>query len=267
VKNSAMDDRKKTYSLLISFFSALFFQIRLCNCLVTLWVIAFLILTIDSTAQKLLVSDFKINETGNVSALCTIQKHHSDREQYKLTVYASHDNYAKPLDFSLVGISPDKAQLISFDAAKLVGNYNGMLNFRFAITATQFPVELVNVKSKIRRGKNITLNWSDFHSSGLYKIELYKSNQLITVLAERVNGTSFKGMVPKTTRKGSDYSLRVTPISNSALKSDDYGIKVISKTGLMVKVIPVLVGGTAVYMLASQSKPDSGFPEAPGTPD
>lgn len=218
-------------------------------------------------SQTLQVSNLTVNEAGMVSASAYIGKHHSEREVYQLSVFGSHNNYSIPLDIKFPGLTPEKSHQVSFDGAKLIGNYEGMLNFRFAITATQFPIELVNVKSKVRRGKHITLNWSDFHASGVYKVELYKSNQLINVLGERVNGTSFKGIVPKKTAKGSDYAVRVTPVSNASLRSEDSGIKVIAKTPLMVKVIPILIGGAATYVLTSQTEPDGGFPEVPGTPD
>jgi hypothetical protein len=167
---------------------------------------------------------------------------------------------------------PGRAYQFSFDGNEQVGYFEGNLEFRFDISATTFPVEMLPSNAKtLKKGKSYTINWSDFNQSGTYDIELLKSGQVFQVLETNYSGTSYTSVIPKSTAKGSDYAIRVTPSSDRQLASEPFPVKIASKSGLIFAILPaVVVGAGGAYYFLNQD--DSGgsnsddFPSPPAGP-
>ena len=223
-------------------------------------------------AQQLTISNFNISESGMVSFSTYIEKDHSDREIYDLTVYSSVDNFTKPIPFQLKGLKTGHIASHTFDANKEIGNYEGPLQLRFDIKASTFPIKpSIAADTKLKRGKIPAISWEDYHKVAPYSVELYQNNQLLQILDERTIGNAISNPLPEDLAKGADYQIRITSNSNAAFNSDLIPVQITSKLGLGIKLLPVAVVGAAlpIVLIGGGETPpggEDGFANPPGEP-
>lgn len=215
-------------------------------------------------AQKLTVSDLTISDQGIVSFSCIVAAHHSSREVYELKVFSSIDDFEKSLPLDINKLRPEIPLSVSFDGNKVIGDFDGSIEFDFALTATFFPVEIVPLGKKFKKGKEINISWEDFNESGWYEVEIYKDNLLFQKLVGNHRGTSYVATLPKDMPKGK-YEIRVTPSNQKELVSEGYEVNLKSgKAGLIIGAGGALVGG-AVLLLKSGNK-ENELPVPPNLP-
>ena len=216
-------------------------------------------------AQEVRLDGYRIDSAGQVSFTCTVSKHHSDREQYRLAVYTNKDLFKAPLPLELPFLGAGRPERIVFDGGSMVGDYDGYLTLDVRAEAVVFPVE-VSAPVKAKRGKEIELSWSDFHGTGSYDVALYQSGGAQVPLAKGHAGNYLAAKLPKTTAKGS-YELRVTPVGNPVAASHGDGVKVVSRKGGLL-ALPALLAAGAVYLTAGGGSPgdEEDLPGPPGTP-
>lgn len=228
-------------------------------------------LTSSLYAQKLTISNFGIDDTGIVSFSAFIEKNHSDRELYDLSIFSSADNFEKPLAYQLTSLKTGQIYSYSFDANQQVGTYEGPIQLRFAISASLFPIKPnVEAQAKLRRGKLPEISWQDFHKAAPYTVELYHEGELTHVIEEKTNNSTISSSLPASLEKGSNYELRIVSTGNSKYNSEFIPIQIISKIGLGVKLLPVAVIGAAipVVLLGGGDTPvEDGFADPPGEPE
>ncbi len=237
--------------------------------------------SLGAFAQSLTVTSIQIADDGTVSFTAQVTAKINQRERYQLSVYSSVDNYQQAYIFDGVELSPATPYDLSFNGNAIVGEYSGNIQFRFSINATVFPITFTdNTSSKLKIGKEYTVEWDDFHSKGTYKIELLRNGSTYQILQRSYAGTSYSGILPESIVKGDNYQLKVTPVSDESLASEPYGVSVGKPVGLAVKIAPIIAagGGAAAYFLVGGSggggggnNPGGGggdgdFPPTPGTP-
>lgn len=194
------------------------------------------------SAQTLVVSELLISDDGIVSFSCMVSAHHSDREEYEISVYSSADNFEKELPVDINSVRPGVTLPVSFDGNQVIGDFDGFIEFDIQLSATTFPVQITSTNKKMKKGKEVTISWQDFHESGWYDIEIYQNDFLFNKLIANHRGTSFTTTLPKKMPKG-EYELRVTPTNQQELFSEDYSVSIKSgKVGLIIGAGGALAG-------------------------
>jgi hypothetical protein len=192
----------------------------------------------------------------------------SEGQKFKVTLYSSHNNFASPL--SLVNgdvgrdreLPPGLGKRIEWSAKDELKEFVGDVTFevRAELVATFF-VDSPAIGSKVKKGKTLNITWKGGSPGESMRLDLMKGGAVIAQIASVQNNQRFAWVVPKTMDKGSDYQVRLTGDSGSAM-SGNFGIK--SKTPFMLKILPVVaVGGIAYLVLGGKEKKESDLPKPP----
>jgi hypothetical protein len=204
-----------------------------------------------------------------------------DGQKFKVRLYGSHDNFSSPL----VMVSGDVGQnaellaginkRIEWNAKSELKDYNGDITFEVRADIISAAVRIIgpSLGAKFKRGKNLEIEWKGIGSSQIVKLELLKGGYPLTQIGETSNRSNYTYTIPKGSKKGKDYQVRLTS-NNATVISDIFTIK--SRTPFIVKVLPVLVaGGVAAAVLGGGGTEDKGpttptgssLPEPPGVPN
>lgn len=214
-------------------------------------------------AQTLEVENLTISPEGIVKFTCIVTPHHSNREEYVLKIYSSVDDFQKPLPLEELNLKVGIQYPVSFDGNKIVGEFDGNIEFDFRLKAKVFPVQITSLDKKFKKGKEITIYWEDFHKSGWYDVEIYYQNELFQRVVGNHRGTKYTTKLPKEMEKGA-YEIRVTPSNQKELVSEDYSVQVKSgKTGIVIGAGGALIG-VGVLLIGNGS--DNSLPVPPNLP-
>jgi hypothetical protein len=224
---------------------------------------AFIILSVLlSYAQKLTVDSLAIDKNGKVSFTCTVEPHHSMREEYQLTVFSSSDNFAKALPLDVITLKSGIAQKVSFDGNEMIGDFDGKIEFDFRLNAIVFPVQITSVGKKFKKGKGITIAWEDFHKSGWYDVEIYHEGTLHQKVVGNHRGSKYYTTLPEDMKKGK-YEIRVTPSNQKELVSEDYLVEwKTNKTGVIIGGGALVGVGIGILVLGKDTESDLPTPPA-----
>ncbi len=218
-----------------------------------------------SSAQTLRVENLEISPAGIVDFTCVVNPHHSEREEYEIKVFTSADNFQKQLPLQLNSLRPNVPLPVSFDGNKMIGDFDGAIEFDVRISATIFPVQVTTHSNKLKRGKDLTISWNDFHESSWYDVDIYQSDILYQKLVGNHRGTSYTTTLSKKMPKG-EYEIRVTPTNDQKYVSDNFPVTIKSgKAGLIIGAGGVLAGA-GVLFISGGDGPDSDLPVPPDLP-
>jgi hypothetical protein len=216
-----------------------------------------------SHAQVVKIFDWQVKQDKTISFSCTVEADHSSREEYKIKIFTSADNYAEPLAVEIEKVKAGDTINVNFDAQKTIGMYKGQLEFLFTAEATLFPVQIVETNRKFRRGKTIEISWEDFHDAGWYDVELLKNGVVETKMIGSYRGTKYTTTLPKKMTEG-NYAIRISPTNNKEWCSEDYVIAIQPKIGLAVIAGTGALIGTSVLLLSESSNSKNN--DLPGPP-
>jgi hypothetical protein len=159
-------------------------------------------------------------------------------------------------------LPPGLGKRIEWSAKDELKEFVGDVTFevRAELVATFF-VDSPAIGSKVKKGKTLNITWKGGSPGESMRLDLMKGGAVIAQIASVQNNQRFAWVVPKTMDKGSDYQVRLTGDSGSAM-SGNFGIK--SKTPFMLKILPVVaVGGIAYLVLGGKEKKESDLPKPP----
>jgi hypothetical protein len=232
--------------------------------------VVFVLIAATGTAQNLVVSNLSIDHGGVISFVATIDKSHSDRELYDLSIFHSRNDYQSAIAFQQRDMEPGEIYRLSFDANREIGRFEGDVQLRFDIKASQFPLKPnITANQSLKRGKLPDLTWQDYQQVAPYKVELYKDGQLLQVIEDRTSDNRMTVTLPDKLEKGDGYAVKVVSLSNQSLNSDLIPVRITSKIGLAFKLAPlVAIGvGAAVLLSGSEDSPEEGFSNPPSEPN
>jgi hypothetical protein len=219
-------------------------------------------------AQTVNISNLAVDPIGQVTFTCVIDQKHSPRETYNLQVYSSADNFVRPIPLNLKDIKVGSPLNVTFNGSEKIGNYQGAIQFKFVAEASSFPVEIIDTKTKFKKGKAATISWNDYHSSGWYDVGLYKGGMLVKSLVESHSGNSFTTKLPKKMDSG-EYEIRVTPSKNKTLYSEDYLVTIKSSSTAKIALGAggiLAAGGALILSGGGSGGGDTGAETLPNAP-
>lgn len=187
---------------------------------------------------------------------------------YTLNVYGSHDNFLNPLQ-KITGdagleVKPGINRKFVWDArAELGEDFSGSVALevrgRLYIPFVRFTgFEDYRV---LKRGKPYQLTWSGGTQQNILNFDLYKGDKKVHTFSNIANVGHHKLTLPKDTRPGKDYKLRISDTKNKdeVVYTGAFAVK--RKTPLLLKVLPVLAVGYLAATLAGGESGPSDIPD------
>lgn len=229
-------------------------------------VLFFFALPLVGAAQE--IKNVRADFDGEKVVIAYDLEHDDASQKFTVALYSSHNNYQKPLSL-LVGdvgdnIIPGVRNRIVWDAKSVLPpNFDGDLTFK--VKALQVGVgKKLRVsplaQTAVKRGKNIEFNWTGGATDDKVTIELLKDNQVQQQLAGQLTNTNkFIWAVPKKSKKGKDYTIRISSTSNPTELASSQTFTIKPKTPFIVKFLPILaLGGAAIFLGGNSGGGDGG---------
>lgn len=183
---------------------------------------------------------------------------------YTLAVYASHDQFSKPLPSSVltgqVGrlSKPGKDLQLQIDKAKAFEGFKGELQVDLEVTPTPAPWKLAK-DAKFKRGKSTTVTWRGGTPADMVLAEVYGTEGKV-VIDQKINTGNSTWKVPDNFSVKEGYELRLL-VNNTVVASQ--AIRVKRKVPLVVKFAPLLLVGALIPALPKDKEETFASPPQP----
>jgi hypothetical protein len=189
-------------------------------------------------------------------------------QQFNLDLYASHDNFLKPLKqvSGDIGknVSGGTTKRIEWDAAAELGAFSGQITFR--IKGDPVPVAWAFKNpadgSSVRRGKSSTIQWEGGLKNQTVRLELLKDSKQVLAVGEMTNSGEYIWAVPKDLKTG-EYTVKLSAGQESA-QSAPFRVK--AKVPLILKVTPLVVAGLVIILWPENPPPPPPTQDLPAAP-
>lgn len=190
-------------------------------------------------------------------------------QKFKLALYSSHDNYAKPLT-SLTGdvgegIVPGKDHRIIWDVrSALPSSFDGEITFKIKGSPMLYSNLILTPLSNnvYKRGKPLDLTWTGGTAGDKLTIVLYKDDVVIQQVVNKLdNKHNYAWSIPSNTKTGKDYTLKVYNPDKPGESATTQTFSIKPKVSVVIKVLPLLAIG-AVFLIPHSSTPEPGPPDS-----
>ncbi|HZY80004.1 MAG TPA: hypothetical protein VFE50_10805 [Cyclobacteriaceae bacterium] len=192
---------------------------------------------------------------------------------YTVAVFGSHDNFGAPIRLATGSVGKSikpGAHIIEWDVRAELGSYKGEITFELRGIPELVALAVKSPKT-VRQGKNAILEWSGGSGAKTVTLEVVQAGVVVTSLGERQNNGNVSWSVPKDMKKGSNFQLRVTSGTETAMGAP-FAVK--SKVPLLLKLSPIaLLALIPVFLKGGGDDDPSGvtdvlsdLPGSPGPP-
>jgi hypothetical protein len=180
---------------------------------------------------------------------------------YAVNVFTSKDDFLNPLarvkgDVGLE-VKPGLNRRIAWDQKELGAAFKGdvEIEIRGKVYVPFVRFTNLNDYKAIKRGKPTTLTWTGGTRQNILNFNLYKGEELVTVISNVANSGDYDIVIPTSVKPGSGYYFIVSDSKNKDLvmKTSDFTVK--RKMKLVFKVLPIVVAGVIVYQLLPKPGP------------
>lgn len=181
---------------------------------------------------------------------------------YTVHVFSSRDNFLNPLS-KLKGdvgleVRPGTGKKVMWDPKELGAQFRGDVELEVRGKVYIPFVRFTNLKDykAIKRTKPTTLSWTGGTRQNILNFNLYRGDELITVIPNVANSGSYDLVLPRSVKPGSGYYFIVGDTKNKdmMMKTSEFTVK--PKIPLLLKILPILGTGFLVYELLPKPGPD-----------
>ena len=189
------------------------------------------------------------------------------RNEYKLDLYASKDNFATPLSKVSGDVGPEVKpglnKKIIWSVREEIGGYKGRiaLEIRGKVYIPFVKLQNFNAGTVYKKGKSYNLSLKAGNTNPIH-VELYKGSQRISGEMNHPNNGAYTLTIPGNSKPGSDYRIKITDSKNAEELIYSPNFKVKPKVPAWLKIaVPVLVAGGIIAAIGG------GGGEKPGSKD
>jgi hypothetical protein len=207
------------------------------------------------------------------------------RQEFKVTLYSSHDSYTAPLA-ALTGdtgasVLPGKNKNVNWHVKSgLPADFDNTITIKVkalrivkevpvpdpaqpSTTATKLTL-LPVARSKFKRGDSVDLRWAGGNEVKTVSIVLLKDNVIHSRIAENVeNKQTYSWTIPRKSRTGKNYAIEVVNTNNSVEQTTTPVFTIRPRTAMLIKTLPIAGAvGVATVLLLGGNKSSS--EELPG---
>jgi hypothetical protein len=230
----------------------------------------FALLPLCVSAQKMVIKKMEL-----VNSRLIVNYEIEDPNQnneYKVSLFASRDNYSAPLSKVKGDIGPEvKPGLnrVEWDIKQEFGDFKGSIavELRAAVFIPFVRLKTFSTSRNYKRGKTYPLEWRPGNTNPVH-IELFNGTQRLQGELNHPNNGTYTVNFEKRLKPGKNYRLKITDSKHPEdfLYSENF--KVRRKFPLLIKILPLVgVGYLASQLLIPDDGADSNslptFPEKP----
>jgi hypothetical protein len=181
---------------------------------------------------------------------------------YTIHVFSSKDDFLNPLtkvkgDVGLE-VRPGTGKKILWDNKELGATFRGNVELEVRGRVYVPFVHFTNLKDfkAFKRTKPTTLIWTGGTRQNILNFNLYKGDELVTVVSNVANSGSYDMVIPRSVKPGNSYYFIVSDSKNKdqMMKTSEFAVK--PRVSLLFKILPVAVAGGLIYALWPEPEPD-----------
>lgn len=196
----------------------------------------------------------------------------SIQERYEVILTADDGVIVQTLqltDGTLQDVRPGNGLQFRISGRDSFKDFRGEVSFGIEAKMIYSPIRFITPDNNARfdKGKEVHVTWEGGIDGDEYAVELYQDYSKLSILATDIQDSTFSWNIPKDTKPGRKYKLRV--VSNNHLNQSaitpEFTIK--QKIPIVIKLVPLLAIGGWVYMINKNDNGGNGFPNPPVLPD
>jgi hypothetical protein len=181
---------------------------------------------------------------------------------YTVHVFSSKDDFLQPLakvkgDVGLE-VRPGKGKKVLWDPKELGNDFRGNVELEVRGKVYIPFVNFTNLKDfkAFKRTKPTTLTWTGGTRQNILNFNLYKDEELITVISNVANSGSHDMIIPRSVKPGSGYYFIVSDSKNKdqMMKTSEFAVK--PRVRMIFKILPFVAIGAAAYALWPEPEPE-----------
>lgn len=226
-------------------------------------------LAFPATSQKLSIR--KMEFKSDVLIVSYEIEDSNPNNEYLVSLFSSKDNFTA----SLVKVKGDIGaevkpglRTVEWNVREEYGNFKGPLAVELRANVFIPFARLRNFteSKKYKRGKTYPLEWRPGNTNPIH-IELFKGTQRLDGELNHPNNGTFGVNFPGSLKPGKDYRMKLTDAKHAEDFIYTENFTVTRKVPLLLKALPVAVGGFfLVRLLIGDPTPKGGLPDPPKTP-
>ncbi|HMR56771.1 MAG TPA: hypothetical protein PLM56_11065 [Cyclobacteriaceae bacterium] len=173
---------------------------------------------------------------------------------YSVNLYSSRDNFVNPLTHVTgdmgMDIKPGVELKVVWNAKQELG---AAFDDKIAIelrARVYIPFLRFDSFSKIKRGKPTQVTWRGGTPQHILNFELWRKGGRVLTIPNVPNAGHTKLEIPASVKRGKGYTFKIVESRNKDLAIQTQPFAVKPKVPFLIKVLPVLAGGTAIYFLS-----------------
>jgi hypothetical protein len=189
---------------------------------------------------------------------------------YSIRLYSSADGFLNPLtkikgDVGLE-VKPGKDKVVSWAVREeLAPDFNSKVSMeiRAKIFVPFINTESINQYKVYKRKRKYNLTWKGGTPQNILNFDLYHNEDKVTSFPNLANVGHHELELPSHIKPGKNYRFRISDVKNKdeVVYTNPFRIK--RKVPLIMKVVPGLMVGSALYFLLSPKETESDLPVAP----
>jgi hypothetical protein len=227
-----------------------------------------IVLALNVSAQSF--ENVKASASGNKVSITYDLLASRSEDTYAVEIFGSHDNFTNPIRLVSgdvgTNVKPGTNKSVEWRVEDELKSYKGIVTFELRGKQNILKLNFKNpvAGKSVRRGKRMNIAWGGGLTSEDVRINLYQGDIMIAPVTEVRNMGEYTWVLPKSTKKGGGYYLKMTSAkTNESVISGQFKVK--SKTPMLVKILPFIAIGAAVpFVLGGSGGGDSGGGGTPG---
>jgi len=189
---------------------------------------------------------------------------------YTVSVFSSRDNFITPLekvsgDVGLEVKSGGNKKVVWSAKEELGNDFNGKVSLEIRGRVYIPFVRLDNMYKNMKRGKPYEFTWTGGTQQNILNFDLYRGDTKITSFPNIANVGHTTLTLPSTTKASGGYKFKITDSKNKDQIVFSPQFVVNRKIPLLLKAVPVILLGGAIYGITKANKGPQNIPD-PATP-
>jgi len=181
---------------------------------------------------------------------------------YTIHVFSSRDDFVNPLakvkgDVGL-DVRPGAGKKILWDPKEFGADFRGNVEIEVRGKVYIPFVNFTNLKDfkAFKRTKPTTLTWTGGTRQNILNFNLYKDEELVTVISNVANSGNVDIVIPRSVKPGNGYYFIVADSKNKdqMMKTSEFAVK--PRVKMVFKILPIVAAGAAAYLLWPEPEPE-----------
>ena len=223
------------------------------------------VIILARTTQAQVLENVKTAPLGDKVIITYDLSSPDPNQKFKITAFSGHDSYVKALQHvtGAVGenVTPGRGLRIEWDARNsLPADFNGTIAVR--LKGVAMPQLKPLDQSVYKKGSVVNIAWTGGGKADKMNVELIRDEKVYKVLGTQVeNNNALSWKIPNNIKAGSNYSIRLTDVTDPMQPAVSSNFQIKPKIPLLVKLAVPVVVIAAIIIIPPMLKDNPPGPE------